>query len=146
VIFRGTGVNEMTRDEIFPYKYLKAADLGGRSRILEIENAPLETLKNANGEVQRKTVLHFANETKSLPLNMINWDAVADICGADTDDWAGKKVEVYPTTTLMAGKTVPCIRIRAPRASKAASPRAKAAFSPPSEDPGVGMDEMPFGE
>jgi len=137
----------MRRDDVFPAKYLKAADLNGRSRILEIDAAPLETLKDASGEKQTKTVLYFAAESKSLPLNMTNWDSVADICGDDTDDWPGQKVELYPATTQMGGKTVACIRIRKPRGSKAASPRTKPAFSPPSEDPGAGMaDEVPFGE
>jgi hypothetical protein len=107
----------MKRDDVFQTRYLKASDLAGRPRIFTIEEAPLLTLKNTKGEEQQKTVLVFAGEKKSLPLNMTNWDAVADICGGDTEDWPGGKVELYPTKTSMGGKTVDCIRIRAPKSS-----------------------------
>jgi len=59
---------------------------------------------------------------------MVNWDSVAAIAGGDTDDWAGARIEVYPTTTTMGGKITPCIRIRPPSselplAKPAAPPR-----------------------
>src|SRR6266567_1300848 len=101
----------MRKDDVFPSKYLKAADLNGKARVLEIAEAPLETLKNASGESQQKTVLYFVNEKKRLPLNMTNWDSVADICGDDTEEWPGQKIELFPSTTQMSGKTVSCIRI-----------------------------------
>jgi hypothetical protein len=132
----------MRRNDVFKSKWLKADDLNGRSRVLEIEAAPLETLKNASGEQQQKVVLYFVGEPKRLPLNMTNWDLVANICGDDTDDWPNHKVELYSTTTQMGGKTVACIRIRKPRTGKAAP---RTAEPPPNEDPGDGMaDEVPF--
>jgi len=104
----------MKRDQVFPDKYLKSAHLKGKAVTLTITAAPLETLKNNKGEEQQKTVLHFAETKKTLPLNATNWDSVADVCGDDTVDWPGKKIEVYPTTTQMGGKTVECIRVRSP--------------------------------
>ena len=59
-------------------------------------------------------VLSFKGAKKALPLNMTNWDSVAEITGeGDTARWPGHALELYPTTTTMQGKTVPCIRIRA---------------------------------
>ena len=49
-----------------------------------------------------------------LPLNRVNWDSVAEICGDDTEEWPGKKIELFPWTTEMKGKPTPCIRVRAP--------------------------------
>ncbi len=103
-----------TRDDVFPSKYLKASDLKGKSITLTISSAPLETLKSPDGGEQLKTVLNFNGEGKVLPLNRTNWDAVSDIAGGDTDDWPGHQIELYPDKTQMAGKTVDCIRIRAP--------------------------------
>ena len=58
-------------------------------------------------------VLSFKGAKKALPLNMTNWDSVAEITGeGDTARWPGRALELYPTTTTMQGKTVPCIRIR----------------------------------
>ena len=104
----------MKRDEVFPSKYLKAADLNGKSICVTIEKAPLEVLKNPEGKQEAKTVLHFVKGTKMLPLNRVNWDSVAEICGDDTEEWPGKKIELFPWTTEMKGKPTPCIRVRAP--------------------------------
>jgi hypothetical protein len=104
----------MKRDDIFPSKYLKAADLKGKPIAVTIESAPTETLKNTEGKEQRKTVLYFAGAKKSLPLNKTNWDSCADICGDDTDNWPGHRIELYPDKTQMGGKPVDCIRVRAP--------------------------------
>ena len=113
----------MKRDDLFPSKYLKCADLKGRPRAVEIENAPVETLKNQKGEEQRKVVLYFKGAKKSLPLNLTNFDAVMDIAGSDeTTEWPGTKIELYPATTMMAGKITDCIRIRPPQALPASPP------------------------
>jgi hypothetical protein len=106
---------EMKRDDVFPSKYLKASDLKDEAHIVEIDHAPLQTLKNTKGEDEKKTVLYFTGAKKCMPLNKTNWDAVADICGEDTEDWPGKKIELYPTTTQMGGKIVDCVRIRKPK-------------------------------
>src|SRR6516162_1695841 len=127
-----------TRDEIFPSKYLKCADLKGKPSKEDIEASPVETLKGTDGKEERKTVLYFKGKTKTLPLNMTNWDSVAAICGADTDDWPGGRIELYADKTPMGGKTVDCIRIRAPRRREQTPPTA----AKPAEDD---MDDgIPF--
>jgi hypothetical protein len=110
------------RNEIFPSKFLKASDLAGKPLTVEIERAPTETLGSGD-DTDRKTVLYFRGGPKPLPLNMVNWDAVAAIAGDDSDDWPGHRIELYPTTTTLRGSTVDCIRIRAPKA-KATAPSA----------------------
>lgn len=86
----------------------------------------METLKNPKGEEQTKTVLHFRETKKLLPLNQTNWDAVASLCGGDSDDWPGHQIELYPTTTPMGGKLVDCVHIRAPAQSELPRPKAAA--------------------
>ena len=108
----------MKRNEVFPSKYLKAADLGGKPAVVKISRVSYETLKSPEGKEQNKTILAFAGAAKLLPLNMTNWDAVANVAGDDTDDWVGKKIELYPTTTQMGNKIVECVRIRKPSAPK----------------------------
>jgi hypothetical protein len=103
-----------TKDELFPSKYLKAADLVGKPWVLKIKAAPVEALKDMRGGDSRKCVLHFVGVKKSLPLNMTNFVSVAEIAGDDTDMWPGHEVELYPSRTQMAGETVDCVRIRKP--------------------------------
>ena len=84
----------MTREEVFPSKYLKAADLKGKAHVVTIESAPYETLKNLDGKETQKIVLHFKKAEKTLPLNATNFDAVCDATGCpDTDDWPGQRID-----------------------------------------------------
>jgi hypothetical protein len=103
------------RDAVFPSKYLKAADLSGKPLLVTVESAPIETLKSPEGKEQSKTVLYFKGTKKCFPLNVTNWDAVVDVTSEDdSDNWPGHKLELFPTTTTMAGKLKDCIRIRPP--------------------------------
>jgi hypothetical protein len=131
-----------TKDEMFPSKYLKAADLKDQAAVLTVDYAAVETLKN-KGVEQRKVVLHFTKTAKQLPLNATNFDSMVDVTGeGDSERWKGAKVEVYPTTTQMAGETIPCIRIRAP-AQKQLKLK-KSAPAPKGEDADIPFnDEIP---
>jgi hypothetical protein len=133
---------DMTRDEVFPSKYLKAADLKGKAYVATIESAPYETLQSLDGKETQKIVLHFKNAEKTLPLNVTNFDAVCDATGfPDTEDWPGQQIELYPTKTTMGGKTMDCIRIRRP----SSRPKAAAAPPPPPIKPvGEMNDEIPW--
>jgi hypothetical protein len=118
--------NMPTKNDIFPSKYLKAADLKGKPRVLTITEAPTELLKY-QGREERKVVLHFAETKKLLPLNFTNWDSMVEVTGEpNSDNWGGHKIEVYPTQTEVRGETRACIRIRKPTtAPKKAEPEPK---------------------
>ena len=108
-----------TREDVFPSKWLKAEDLSGRAYTLVVSDTALEPLQNASGEVQNKVVLYFAKTKKSLPLNRTNFDQMVEITRkADSDDWPGTSIEVYPTMTPLGNRSVPCIRIRAANGPK----------------------------
>ena len=89
------------RDDVFPSKYLKSADLNGDPLAVTIVSAPLETLKNPEGKEQTKTVLYFRGTKKLLPFNLTNWDAVADVTGESDSDGLGRlhNIELYPAKT-----------------------------------------------
>ena len=121
------------RHDVFPSKYLQAADLGGKPINVTIERAPLETLKNKNGE-DVKTVLYFRGAKKALPLNRTNWDAVADVTGEDdSENWPGYQIQLYPTTTPFGADVVNCIRIHAPEQGELKPDKAKAAEPKPAK-------------
>jgi hypothetical protein len=108
------GTDMVSKTDVFPSKYLKAADLKGQPVVLKISRAPLESLEY-QGRQEDKVVLHFEGTKKMLPLNITNFDGVCDATGlSDTDEWPGQKIEVFPTTCEMKGKTIDCIRIRKP--------------------------------
>ncbi len=132
----------MKRDEVFPSKYLKFTDLNGGRIEATIERAMLETLKSPDGKEQNKMVLYFRNAKKTLPLNRVNFEAVTAIVGDDeTDHWPGHRIELYADKTQMAGKTVDCVRIRAP--AQRELPQQKAPAPKPSPDDETD-DGVPF--
>jgi hypothetical protein len=105
----------VSKSEAFPSKYLKASDLGDQPAIATIKVAALENIKGFDGKEQPKVVCYFSKHFKPLPLNRTNFDSIMDIAGSDeTDDWAGTKIELYPSETAMNGKILDCIRIRKP--------------------------------
>ena len=107
----------MKKDDVFPSKYLKCADLHGKPIAVTIEQASYETLKSPEGKEQNKIVLSF-HGAKKTPLNLTNFESCEEICGADTDNWPGHRIELYPTKTQMGGKMLDCIRIRPPAQSE----------------------------
>lgn len=133
------------RDDVFPSRFLRAADLKTKPITAKIERAPIETLKGPDGKEDTKTVLYFAGTKKCLPLNRTNWDAVCDITGEDDSDrWPGHKIELYAAVTELKGKPVDCVRIRAPAQPELPKPKLKpvAAPKPPLSDE---MDDsIPF--
>jgi hypothetical protein len=135
------GDDTMKKHDVFPSKFLVAADLEGRARVLTIKSAPYETLKNKNGEEQ-KTVLYFEEIRKAFPLNVTNWTKICEVTGEDdTDRWPGKQIEVYPTTTMMNGQETDCIRVRAPTRKKEAAPQLQKKPAPPPAVPSEEMDD-----
>ena len=139
----------MKRDDVFPSKYLKAADLNGKSVTVVIATATFEKLRGSDGKEQDKIVLSFRNHKKTFALNRTNFDAVTDIVGDDeTDSWPGHRIELFADKTNMAGKTVDCVRIRAPAQRdlpKAKPVKASAPEQAPEQPLGEEMDdEIPF--
>ena len=131
------------RHEVFPSRYLQAADLGGKPINVVIEKAPLERLKNKNGGEELKTVLYFRGAKKTMPLNRTNWDSVADITGEDdSENWPGHQIQLYPTTTPFGADVVECIRIRAPEQGELKPAKAKAAKAKTAEPKPSLADEM----
>ncbi len=87
---------------------LKAEDLAGKARKLQIEKYEMVEFDGA-----QKVVLTFSGAKKGLVLNVTNAHRIAINLGSDEmDDWIGKAITIYPTTTEFGGKTVPCIRVK----------------------------------
>jgi hypothetical protein len=113
------GPAEMKREDLFPSRYFKAADLGGASLDLAIKSATVETLKDMQGGAADKLVLGFVGQKKGLVVNRTNYDALADAFGEETDDWSGKRITLYPDTARVGGKSIPCVRVRAANSADA---------------------------
>ena len=60
-----------------------------------------------------------------MVLNKTNANNVSVLYGDDTDDWIGRSVELFEAMVEFQGKTVPALRIRAPRRQPGRSPCAE---------------------
>lgn len=92
--------------------YLYAFDLNGQDKTLTIERITGGELVSAGGKKTKKPLCHFKNVPKPLALNATNCKSIATMYGNNTDDWAGKRITIYPTTTQMGGEQMECIRVR----------------------------------
>lgn len=105
----------------FAHDYLCAADLKGRDVPLTISAVKAEDLRVVGGDTEtaRKVVIYFKEtegrgpgEPKALVTNKTNCRTISELYGNNTEEWKGRRITLYPTTTKAFGKTVDCIRIR----------------------------------
>jgi hypothetical protein len=107
-------VLKMNIREVYPSKWLKAADLAGKPAVLKVATATMETLKAPDGTQETKLVVRFANTSKALVVNKTNLHALGEALGDNTEAWVGQTIEAYPTRVSMGGKEVDAIRLRKP--------------------------------
>jgi hypothetical protein len=121
-----------TRDDFFPSKWFKASDIPDAGMPVKIDHV---TRERVGTEQELKPIVHFANQTKALVLNVSNFDCIeAALNEADTNRWAGKVVELFATETRFGGKTMPCVRVRKYRKPAVAAPEPVSEANPPPAD------------
>lgn len=133
-------------DELmFPSEFLCAEDLKGKDVTITIAGISKQDLKMKGGSSKRKPVLTFERTPKKLVLNVTNADSIATLYGSKADEWVGKRITVYPTTTTFGRQTVTCIRVRE-RVPAAPGKPAAAPTPPPEPDPVPSADGDEFGK
>jgi hypothetical protein len=70
-----------------------------------------EEVVGAGGKKEDCTVAHLI-EQKPMILNATNSKTIHKLYGPYIEDWAGKQVTLFASTTRMGGETVECLRIR----------------------------------
>ena len=95
-------------------EWLFAFDLQGKDVTLTIDRVEAGNVTGTGGKKTRKPVVHFreGKEKKPLALAVTNCKAIAGLYGNDVEQWVGKRITLYPTTTTFAGEVVECIRVR----------------------------------
>ncbi len=105
-------------------EHLYAYDLEGREVTIQIEKVSAGELMGEKGRKSKKPMIKFVGKDKKLAVNKTNGKTIAKLYGKDTDDWAGKWITIYPTTTEFGGETMDCIRVKPiePRARTSGAP------------------------
>jgi hypothetical protein len=102
----------MKISEIFPSKYITAADLNGRPFTLTIRTVTLEEMITHDNKKVKKPVCWFEKAQKGFVMNATNGYIVANLYGDSTEDWTGQRITLYPTQVKAFGKVQDCIRVR----------------------------------
>lgn len=105
--------------EVFPSKYLEAADLDGKEFRVIIESVE-ENHKGdgKDGKPFVKPLLRFRKAKKGLVLCKTSAKVIRDQLGYGNEmqEWVNKPIVLFPTTCTAFGvKDTPCIRIVALR-------------------------------
>ena len=91
---------------------LYACHLDGKDVTLTIKKVEGGVITGAKGKKDKKPILHFERTDKRLGLNKTNGKVIAQLYGTEVNEWVGKRVTLFATTTDYGGETVECIRVR----------------------------------
>lgn len=94
--------------------YLGAYSLQpGEEPVLTIKQVLYQAVKGEGGKKDDCRVAHFVEGVKPMILNATNCKTITKLYGTPfIENWAGAKIQVYATTTKLAGEEVECLRIR----------------------------------
>jgi len=85
----------------------------GKDMVLTIKSVVREMVKGQGGKKEECTVAKFVEQVKPMILNRTNCKTITSLYATPyIEDWGGKKISVFATTTSVAGETVECLRIR----------------------------------
>lgn len=95
--------------------YLSAEAFEG-PQIVTIRKVEVKMIGGAEEEKEEKMTLQFAEVEQGLILNRTNLKTLAGLWGDETENWLGKKIEIYVDEAIaFRGKVVAGLRVRAPR-------------------------------
>ncbi len=83
----------------------------GQDLTVTIDWVQQETVTGTGGKKEDCTVAHLVGQ-KPMILNVTNSKMIAKLYGPYIEDWAGKPITLYASTTKLAGETVECLRVR----------------------------------
>jgi hypothetical protein len=83
----------------------------GNDMTVTITNVRKEEVTMMGGKKEDHTIVYLANQ-KPLILNVTNSKSIAKLYGAYIEDWEGKDITLYASTTKMGSEIVECLRVR----------------------------------
>lgn len=98
----------MKANDLCPAPHLEAADFSKDTAV----TIKAVDFASVGSEQVTKGVVLFEEFARGLVLNRTNLKRIVGHHGAETDNWIGKKITLYPSETDFGGKTVECIRVR----------------------------------
>lgn len=104
-------LHSMNINKLFPSKWVGATDLNGKTPTLTMKSVTIEQV-GAPPQTEEKPVIWFDKATKGLILNKTNAMVIAGLYGPETDNWPGKKIQLYTAKVKAFGAVHDAIRVR----------------------------------
>ncbi len=98
----------MNINEVFPSKYLKAADIKGRPPISVVIR---EVVVEKISETDSKPVVYFQGKEKGIVLNKTNANMIAHTYGPETNGWIGQTILLRSEPVPFGSQIVDSIRV-----------------------------------
>lgn len=139
-------------NDLFPSKWLVAADLEGKPCVLTIKKIEIETMKGRDGKADEiKPIVFFEEAEKGMVCNKTNATTISKLYGTNTDDWIGERITLFPTKVTWGKELVDAIRVdtvlpRKPKATANGNGEKKRAIAKPVTAPPETEDEEPGAE
>jgi len=95
-------------NEMFPSKYLKAADLPEGGVVVTMGQVIREEIEPG----KPMYVLHFQGKDRGLVLNKTNANMIGHIFGGQTEGWKGHQITLVKEPVSFQGKIVDAIRVK----------------------------------
>ena len=83
----------------------------GQDLTVIIEHIQRDMVTGTGGKKEECTIAYLKGQ-KPFILNNTNSKSIAKLYGPFIEDWAGKRITLFASTTKLAGDTVECLRIR----------------------------------
>jgi len=119
-------------ERMFDQNYLRWFHLQNEPAMVEIIAVTREELTLRGGAKKKSPVIALRQikgkieSIKPLVMNRTNMDSIVDFLGRKPSTWIGRQIVLFVDTTKLKGKSVPCIRVRAPLAQTQSTTEAKA--------------------
>jgi hypothetical protein len=101
-----------TMNDLFPSKYLKAAD-ADPDLTLTIARIAKEKMQNQDGEEEVKPVIYFVESEKGMVLNKTNANVLTGMFGDTIEAWTGQRITLASVDVDAFGKIQKALRFRA---------------------------------
>lgn len=99
-------------DQLFPGRFIKAGEFGGKDVTLTIAEIHLEALPQDKGGDRVRGVIQFKETQKGWVLNRTNGECLKAMWGRAPNEWVGRKVTLYPTMVQFGKSKELGIRVR----------------------------------
>lgn len=104
----------MDYDQLFPGRFMKSGEFGGKDVTLTVAGIRIEELPQEKGGDRARGIVGFKETKKELVLNRTNGECLKALWGRETNAWIGKRVTLYPAPhkDSFTGEVGTAIRVR----------------------------------